>query len=417
MATPTNGGDESTRVFQLLPHQMRFLTATEKYVAFIGGLGTGKTDAAIAFVIQMVTEQPIETMGFIGGESHRQLFNAIFPAMKRRFDAMGIKYEWNEGKNFFIANGRKVVYNTMDENSINSILGAEFGWFWIDEADYCPEASIKLVKSRLRCPRATRLLGRYTSSPNGFRVMYDMFVSKSDPTHKMIRATTYDNYLLPPDYVEDLKKQYTPLEFRQQVMGEFVNLSGGQIYDCFNEEIHKQEFDHTKINSKIYIGLDFNVAQMCAVPTKFQDNRFFAFDEIYLKDSNTIKMAQEIIRRFPRYREEVVIIPDSTFEARSVTSEKTSKEILRRAGFNIMPTRNPYIGERQQAVNNAFWNEGNTPPKILVHPKAGKLIKEFNTLTPDDKEGDVSHLAVAFGYVVWKLDPLKRAKQKSRIIQ
>lgn len=407
----------STRTVSLLPYQLDFLTAQEKYVFFKAGIGTGKTHAASAFVMQMIIEQPMDTVGFIGAESHRQLYNAVFPALRKAFDAAGIKYEWNEGKNTIIANGRRIIYNTMDEGSINAILGSEIGWFWIDEADYCPIYSIQLVNSRLRCPKATRLLGRYTSSPNGFGVMYDMFVANADETRRMISATTYDNPHLPASYIPDLKKQYTPLQFRQQVMAEFVNLQGGQIYDQFDEEKHKLDFDHKRIQSKIYIGLDFNVAQMCAVAVKFENGRFFVFDEFYLKDSNTIKMSQEIIKRFPSYQTEVFIIPDSTFEARSVTSEKTSKEILRRAKFQILPTRNPHIGERQQTVNNAFWNGGVPVAKIVVHPKCGRLIKELNTLTPDDKEGDVSHLAVALGYVVWKLDPLKRGKRQSRIIQ
>lgn len=410
--------DPTTRTISLLPYQWEFLSAPEKYVFFKAGIGTGKTHAASAFVVQMIIEQPPETVGFIGAESHRQLLNAVFPALKKAFEAAGIKYEWNEGKNSIIANGRKIIYNSMDEGSINAILGSEIGWFWIDEADYAPLYSLELVNSRLRCPRATRLLGRYTSSPNGYKNMYDMFVaSEQDGTRRMVSATTYDNPHLPPSYIDDLKKQYTPLQFRQQVMAEFVNLQGGQVYDCFSEDKHKIEFDHKQVFSKTYLGLDFNVAQMCAVAVKFENNTFYVYDEYYLLNSNTIKMTQEVARREPNYRKDLLVVPDSTFEARSVTSATTSKEILRRAGFQVMSTRNPYHGERQQAINNLFWNEGKDVPRILIHPRCSNLIKELNTLTPDDKEGEVSHLAVALGYVVWKLDPLRRSKRQSRIIQ
>ena len=408
--------DESTeRTIELLPHQYDFLTSEEKYVYFKAGLGAGKTDAGSNFVIQMVTEQPKETLGFVGAQSHRQLYNAVFPHLKRAFDKAGMKYEWNEGKNFFIVNDRKVIYNTLDEGSIESIMGSEIGWFLIDEYPYCPEYAVKLVKSRLRCPRATRLLGRFLGSPNGFNHAYETFVVNADAEHKMISATTYDNHFLPPSYAADLKKQYTPLEFRQQVLGEFVNLSGGQIYDCFDESKHLVTFDHAKIDSKIYIGLDFNVSQMNAVCCKYVDNKLYVFDEIHLKNSNTIGMAKEIMRRFPNYARDIFIIPDSTFDTRSVTSEKTSKEILRNLKFQIMPTRNPYIGERQNALNAAFWNEGGEP-RVLIHPKCSNLRKELNTLTADDKEGEDSHLAVALGYCMWKLCPLRRPRRPSRVL-
>jgi phage terminase large subunit len=407
---------EVERTIQLLPKQWEFLNAPEKYVAYIGGLGVGKTFVGSAFIVKQVIEEGPDVVGFIGAQSHRQLNNAVFPALRRAFDIAGIKYEWNEAKNTIMANGRRIVYNTLDSDSIEAILGTEFGWFWIDEADYTPEYSVKLVKSRLRCPIAKNLFGRFTSSPNGFRVMYEMFAANPDEHHRLIRATSYDNPHLPPSYIADLKKQYTPLEFRQQVLGEFVNLSGGQIYDCFNEEKHVMEFNHRDLHSKIYIGLDFNVGQMCAVCIKYENGRFYVFDEIYLKDSNTIGMAQEIAKRFPSYQRDVFIVPDSTFDTRSVTSEKTSKEILRRMRFQILPTRNPYIGERQLALNATFWNEGRDDLKIIIHPRCARLRKELNTLTADDKEGDVSHLAVALGYVVWKLDPLRRPRRTSRVL-
>jgi phage terminase large subunit len=404
------------REITLLPKQWDFLSAKEKYVLFNGGIGTGKTTVASYFIVQQVISQPKETVGFIGAQSHRQMVNAIFPALRRAFDQAGIVAEWNEGKGFITANGRKIIFNTMDRDSIESILGTEFGYFWIDESDYAPEYSIKVVKSRLRCPRANGLWGRFTSSPNGFRCMYDMFIVNPDEHHRIITATTYDNPHLPPSYIADLKKQYTPLEFRQQCLGEFVNLSGGQIYDCFDESKHLLNFDHRDIDSKIYIGVDFNVGQMNAVCCKFVDNKFFVFDEIHLKNSNTIGMAKEIIKRFPAYQKEVLLIPDSTYDTRSVTSEQTSKEILRRLKFQIMHTRNPHIGERQMALNATFWNEGGDDRRIIIHPRCGNLRKELNTLTADDKEGDVSHLAVALGYIVWRLDPFRRGRRKSRIL-
>lgn len=409
--------DPTSRTISLLPFQWEFIKATEKYVLFNGGIGTGKTHVACTYVIKKITEESKKVQGFIGAQSHRQLNNTVFPALRKAFDDAGIVYEWNEGKGYFTANGRKVIYNTMDADSIDTILGIEIGWFWIDEADYSPEYSIKVVKSRLRCPNATALEGRFTSSPNGFRAMYEMFVADPDEHHRIITATTYDNPFLPPSYIADLKKQYSELEFKQQCLAQFVNLSGGQIYSSFDETKHLLSFDHKPIEGKIYIGLDFNVAQMCAVCVKYENGRFFVFDEVYLKDSNTIDMAIELKRRFPRFQEEVFIIPDSTFDSRSVTSEKTSKEILRRQKFNILPTRNPHIGERQTAVNAAFWNEGLDSPKILIHPRCARLRKELNTLTRDDKEGDVSHLAVALGYVVWKLDPLRRSRQTSRTLE
>lgn len=402
----------STSEIRLLPYQARVVASNTRFTGFTAGLGTGKTHSGCAFVVRMVIEQPENVPGFIGAQSYKQLHRVILPPLFEMLRSHGIQFEWREQRQELIANGRKIFCGTMDKEGIEAILGTELGWFWVDEAARSPLYSIELLEGRLRNPRASILRGLYTTTPLGFNWYYDQFVGVNKTEyHEHIYATSYDNPYLPADYIPRLRAKYSKKKFEQEVLAKFVSLAGGMVYESF-EERHIQKFNHTTLDSQIYLGLDFNIAQMCGSFVKYVDDTFYVFDELYLKESNTIGASREIKQRFPNYKSDILVVPDSTFSHRSTNSSQTSKEILRREGFQIMPTRNPYIAERQEALNAYFWNEGSDRLKVVVHPRCTHTIKELFTLTHEDKEGEVSHLAVALGYVVWKLKPLRRTRTK-----
>lgn len=407
----------SSAAIKLLPFQRRVIQSNSRFLGFTAGLGTGKTYTGCGFVIRMIVEQPESVPGFIGAQSYKQLHRVILPPLFEMLRSHGIQFEWREQRQELIANGRKIFCGTMDKEGIEAILGTELGWFWVDEAARSPLYSIELLEGRLRNPRASILRGLYTTTPLGFNWYYDQFVGANKTEyHEHVHATSFDNPYLPADYIPRLKAKYSKKKFEQEVLAKFVSLAGGMVYDCF-EDKHIQEFDSSKITSSIYHGLDFNVGQMCGTYVKYQNGVFYVQDELYLKESNTIAAAKETKERYPRYREDLYVIPDSTFSHRSTNSSMTSKEILRREGFNILPTKNPYIADRQEALNAYFWNEGRDNLKVVIHPRCKHLIKELYTLTHEDKEGEVSHLAVSLGYVIWKLEPLRKVRPKPRVRQ
>lgn len=253
--------------------------------------------------------------------------------------------------------------------------------------------------------------------------MYDDFegydgIRKTDKVH-LIRALTKDNIFLPQGYYESLLEDYggpdNPLA-QQELFGRFVNLQAGAIYWGFDRTKHmgtvKFQEGHT-----ILIGQDFNIDNMCGVYVQRINGHYNVYQENSLthRDANTedtaLKIKNDVGNR------DHGVIPDSTASARKTSSGKggassrSDIQILESHGLNVYRTKNPAIRDRQNALNLIFKKN-----RITIDHSCKKLRTELETLSSRDNEGQVSHLAVALGYVVWYFDPLLRSYGKSESI-
>ncbi|MFW7381486.1 MAG: phage terminase large subunit [Oligoflexus sp.] len=413
--------NEITKQITLLDKQHDFVFSDTYAVLLSAGLGYGKTKAATAFVIRMVTEQPIDVPGVITGNSYKQIHRVILPPLKAALDEAGIKWEWQELKQILIANGRTIYISTSDQEGIKSIQGSELGWAWMDEAEYAPYSSTTLVEERLRNPRASGLYLRLTSTKNGFNEYYDLFEAGNDPNYIQIEATPFENPFLPPQYLPKLKARLTKKEYDQQVLNKRVTFGEGQVFDEFEQDKHSFEFDHDSLTGPTYVGWDQNTGNMCSVFAKYQDGVFYFYDEMH-HPGNATGATRELKKRFPNPTEEnPLIVPDSTIRNKHATSSVTGKQILQEAGFEVLDTRNPHISARQETMNAKFYNGGRDELKIVIHPRMKRTLKELSTLKHQDHEGSTAHFSVAMGYVIWKLEPMnpinRREATKPQIIR
>jgi len=150
---------------------------------------------------------------------------------------------------------------------------------------------------------------------------------------------------------------------------------------------------------------------MTAVVLKVFNNVFYIFDEIYLENSDTYKMANELKLR--KYNG--TLIPDSTGKARK-TSGKSDHEILKEAGFRIPHVTNPFVTDRVNNVNRLF-----TDNRIIINPRCKKLIADLEKVVWKDNKLDqktnpmLTHISDAMGYAMWHLDPIGIKKTKATI--
>jgi len=153
--------------------------------------------------------------------------------------------------------------------------------------------------------------------------------------------------------------------------------------------------------------MDFNVNPMTASIFQFYDNKFYVIDEFYLKDSNTPEMCRKIK---DKYGEGVNIIPDSTSAKRS-TAGVSDFEIIKRNGFKIMSTRNPYVIDRVNNANRLFEHN-----RVIINPCCKKTINDLEKVSWREGKNEIdqvtdkmlTHISDALTYGLWKLAPLKR---------
>lgn len=376
----------------------------------VGGIGSGKSYAGGCFAIEesLVDSEP---MGLIGANTYNQLQNATLASLFATLEDHGIDYEYKmQRKLLRIGNAQWLTYSL---DNYDPIRGIEIGRCWLDETRDTKEDAFKVVLGRLRDRRAKRIKCRLTTSPSGHNWLYDYFQGeKKLPSAKVVTARTKDNFILPGDYESTLRKQYDDKFAKQELDGEFINITSGRAYYGFSREglgpIDKPD------KGTILIGMDFNVNPMTAVLGYKSEGFINVFDEVYLPDSDTWSMCQELKRR--GYAGQTVI-PDSTARNRK-TSGKSDFQILREEGFRIESTRNPFVMDRVNNINRLL-----RLSKLRVSSKCKKLINDLEKVvwkgSDLDKVTDknLTHLSDALGYLCWWVDPIERPKVPVRQIK
>jgi len=390
--------------------QASFLTSKKKFCLFRAGIGSGKSFVGSHYVIKKISEDP-ESKGFIGANTYRQLHNATLSALFSTLDKHGYPYQYNQNKGILNILGRKIIVDSL--TNYEMLRGIEIGWFWLDEVRDTKEDAFRVLMGRLRDKSAKSLEGRLTSSPFGYDWQYDYFEGeKKTKEFQVVQGKTQDNIYLPEGYIETLKENYDDKIYRQEVLGEIVNIQAGQIYYSFDRSKHVEEFELNK-RLPIYFGMDFNINPMTACLVQPVNDVVHVYDEFYLMGSNTKEIGEEIIRRYgPKHR----IIPDSTGKRTQTSSSGFSDHmILRDMGFRVIHRPNPFRIDRYNCVNNLL-DKG----CLKIHPRCKNLIKDMERLhykegdsRPDlSKDQSLGHLSDGLGYACYYFYPLEKVESE-----
>lgn len=375
---------------------------------------SGKSHAGAVFtIIESLDDK--NTLGLITANTYRQLTNATLATIFRVCDEHGINYRYNQNKGMLTIEGANWLTYSLD--NYDNLRGVEVGRFLSDEMrDASPDAFLVLL-GRLRDRKAKALKGRITTTPNGYDYLYDYFVGdKKTKEFSLIRAKSFDNKFLPDGFIDTLKQSYDEKVYRQEVLGEFVNISQGRIYYGFDRARHTGDVSFNE-RLPVYVGMDFNVDPMTAVLCQYFNNVLYVFDEIYLKDSNTNQMAEVLGQK---YGKKLTIIPDATGKALKTSGRGYSDHsILREYGFEVKSTGNPFRMDRYNTLNNLFEKK-----RIMVSNKCVKLIRDLEqvgykegTNLPDTVDKELTHISDALGYAAWYLSPILPIKAEVKAIK
>lgn len=385
---------------KLLDHQWDALDTDKKYTLLLGGIGSGKTHCGAAWLMKKYQESP-DSLGLITANTFGQLQKATLTSAFRLLGEWGIPFSYNQQKSLLVVNNRK-KFLCLGLDNYDVHRGIEVGEWWGDEVAYNKDDAFRVMSGRLR-DRNGKLDVLFTSSPNGYNWLYHFFSPQGDEYNeskvKLVKAKTSSNIYLPEGYEDDLRSQYNSRQAAQELDGEFVNMTTGQIYWAFERDRNVDELKFSR-NHPVLIGMDFNVSPMTAVVCQLINGTLNVLDEIYLMDSNTFEMARTIQSRFGIGH---TIFPDSTGANRSTKSHKSDHDILRDHEFNVMKSKNPFRIDRYNRVNGLL--EKNN---IKINNKCVQLIKDLEQVSykqgtnqPDTTDKSLTHISDALGYVVW----------------
>ena len=395
---------------KLLPHQWDFLHSDKKFCLLSGGIGSGKSYIGAHYVLKRVVENP-KALHFIGANTAAQLRNSTLAAMFSVLQEASVAFSYNQNKGMLEFAGGKVLCASME--NYNAHRGIEISTFWLDEVRDLRKEAFDMIMGRLRGKGAKQLQGRLTTSPNGFDWLYDYFHPNGELNtieFDMIQAKSQDNRHLPEGYIETLRAQYGESLYKQEVLGEFINITSGKVYYSFNRE--KNAIAVKKLPGTIYVGCDFNIDPLCAVIIQFVNGEIHVLDEIFLRDSNTYELAHNLNKLG---LSGATIIPDSTGKNRK-TSGKSDFIILEEAGFRIQSVRNPLVFDRVNNVNRLL-EQG----RIKINPSCKKLVNDLEKVSWKGRELDqrtdplLTHISDALGYAAWQLLPIQEDLRNTAI--
>ena len=353
--------------------------------------------------------------------THSLVTTIAYDAVCNGLAEAGIPYSLNKSEGIARTPIGNVFFRSM--NNPSRIVGYETCISLADEMDTLPlQHGIDVynkIAARTRLPSKNPKYkdidvnkNYVASTPEGYLSLYHLF-KKPDTKlsdSKLIQMSTYSNPYLPKEYVDSLKSQYPEALCKAYLMGEFVNLKAGRVYDSFKLEEHVVPQTFPTKTEEIHIGQDFNVERMASAIFVRRKNKegeivWLVIDEI-MQGKNTPDVISKIKERY--VRNPIIMYPDATGARKQSSSmSKSDHSILRDAGFTLRANKtNPLVKDRVLSVNNAF-EKG----KLFVSEGCRGVIETLEQQVYDkdgypSSDNDLDHIGDATGYFISYMCPV-----------
>lgn len=394
----------------LTPVQRDFAASKYRFPAFIGGFGSGKTHAGIMRAISLKSQIKEDVAYYL--PTYDLVRTIAYPRFAELLEQFKIKAILNKAEAVIYTPdyGGLIRFRTMDNPE--RIVGFETAHSVVDELDTLSVDKARDVWNKIIARnRKQSKLGNsvaVTTTPEGFKFVYEMWGKSKNPDYQIYRAKTRDNPYLPEGYIESLESIYPTNLLSAYLDGEFVNLTAGSVYPSFDRELNRSN-ETIKAGDALHIGMDFNVTKMSAVIHVLRNDEPHAVMEL-TDIFDTPAMARLIAERYQAIGHSIYIYPDASGNARKANNASvTDIAILRQAGFKIMVNNtNPAVKDRVLSVNKMIELR-----KYRVNTDLCPALTESFERQAYDKNGEpdkssgFDHVIDAAGYMVAYRYPIK----------
>ncbi|MBR5528464.1 MAG: phage terminase large subunit [Clostridia bacterium] len=284
------------------PRQLKFFEATQKYVAYGGARGGGKSWALRRKVVLMCLNYPGLSVLIIRRTYPELRENHIRPL---KAELAGAAIFTDTRKTFEFPNGSRIKMGYCDsEADVDQYQGQEFDIIALDEATQLTEYQFQTLKGCLRGANSFPKRMYITCNPGGVghgwvkRLFIDREYRAGEKAedYTFIPAGIYDNKVLlkyDPDYPERLKS--LPPALRDAWLYGKWDAFAGQFFGEFDMALHVTEpffltADHTR-----YCAIDYGLDMLAAVFVALSsDGRAYVYDEVY-KSGMIVSEAAKLI--------------------------------------------------------------------------------------------------------------------------
>lgn len=398
--------------FKFTKPQFSFIRSKALFPALVGGYGSGKTFAGTGRAMHLKMKYPDQNVAYYL-PTYDLITQIAIPRFAEMLTDMNLLYVINKADKTIKIVGMKgtIIMRTMDQPE--RIVGYEVGHSICDEldtlkTDKAAEVWRKIVaRNRQKLPDGAPNTVGVTTTPEGFRFVYENWHRKPFKGSELIKASTYSNAKnLPAGYIDQLKATFPDNMLQAYLEGEFVNLTQGSVY---------AEFDRVKNACKtkprrgetLHVGMDFNVGQMAATIHVMRDRDPHAVDE-FTQVLDTPALIRAIQRKYVEIEDpcSIIVYPDATGKSRkSQNASESDIALLNQAGFKVMANKsNPFIKDRVASVNKLINKAGKRRYKVNVDrcPHLVECLEKqaYDKNGEPDKTSGFDHAVDSTGYFI-----------------
>lgn len=408
----------------LTASQAQFVALESPFSLFCGGYGSGKS-YTMGFCSVMDAHHSANAVISLYEPDYSLIKTVAYPNVEHFLNEFGIRYKLNQQDHAIYTSNPGVgdfVFKSMDNPE--TLVGYESYSSHLDELDTLTEEKARRAwqkimgrnrqnpkgvderykkwsdqNKRFECVNRIRA---YTT-PEGFKFCYKMWGQNKNPDFQMVKGKTEDNPTLSEAYLRQLRESYPSNLIEAYLNGEFVNLTSGSVYHCYDRKLHNslEEIHH---GETLYIGCDFNVGKTSATVYVRRNGGqdWHAVDEM-TGMLDTPEMIRVIQARYQSKGHSIIMYPDSTGAGRHNTNANTSSiAMLAAAGFQIRAkAKNPLVVDRINATNKMF-SDNRLFVNSIKCPEVARCFEQqaYNKNGEPDKESGTDHQNDASTYPI-----------------
>jgi hypothetical protein len=394
---------------------------------YSGGVGSAKTIHHVHEIVKNCLHQPNSrwlmvrrTLKDLKRTSWAELLRHMgdIPQVIKSYNRSELKITFH--------NGSEILGDSYDDGDLTKFQSLNLSGLDIEEANEMPSRDIyEGLKLRIGRAGVNRNMIFCRSNPDEpDHWLYKYFINDQEhPNKKVFYSLTEQNPFLPPWYLQNLKRDLSPLMARRKLYGEWISILGEGIYYNYSSARNFKQGEAYKFNPSYPIAIchDFNIGEgkpmSAAVGQRI--NGVFHVAKTYLMDGlRTLQILEEIAEdKIFEHPTTFYFYGDASGRANDTRSNQSDWDIIedfvsnykRKNGTSLefsidVPRSNPPIRRRHNRLNALFMNDLKEV-RLYVYKGAADAdegfrltkLKKGSRLQEDDSFR-CQHVTTAIGY-------------------
>lgn len=354
---------------ELYQEQVDFVTAPEHALAFVAGIGSGKTYAGVVRDILATQGQiggqrvPVPNVGVVTAPTYNMLKDATLRTFMEIAGPLVAKFN-KADMVATMTNGSEVLFRSADNPE--RLRGPNILWWHPDEGALQTALTLKIMIGRLR------QFGMYgwwwlTTTPKGRDWIHRRFVQEPQGNERLFTVPTWRNPFLSEEFIQSLLREYEGDFALQEIEGVFISHEG-LIYPEFSRMAHVVT-ELPDLTGTVYAGMDFGYTNPGVIQVAVVDG-----------DGDMVVVHEEYKRR--RSDEDWVRVAKDlrdTWNIETFFCDPSGADYIkdmRKAGLPAIPANNS-VDTGIQTVRNRLIKKGRKGRRLRFSASCVNALAEF----------------------------------------